>query len=140
MQELKQQWDSYAETIHQQEGKQKSVKKANISPYSSQIIKNIFVLKKDDEENLFLEDLIGQICFLPDISKKNIDQLTSSQSEFYKYLSDYYKQLDEQTRALKLENMPHFHALLAEEMMLNETGEFSFAYEYFIEYIKKNHM
>lgn len=53
------------------------------------------------------------------------------------YLNAYYQQLNNYTKIIKGENLPHYSVLLEEETICKETGELSFSYQHLLMWIAK---
>lgn len=96
-----------------------------------QIIYNLFfqsTADSDDQHGLFY-NLVGIICFLPDYAIQSKKELTYNE-QCKSNITHFYKEVQAYLNELKKESSNWHNSLIPSECELNETGEFSYAYEY----------
>ncbi|KAL4492013.1 hypothetical protein ABPG72_008434 [Tetrahymena utriculariae] len=99
-----------------------------ICPHTASMLETFFQIFGEKNETNYLQNFVGQMCFFPDLPISNLD---TQDSQISSHLSNYFKQLDKYNSMLQDESPSHFSVLLLQENQLQETGEFSFAYEFF---------
>ncbi|KAL4439594.1 hypothetical protein ABPG74_003996 [Tetrahymena malaccensis] len=99
-----------------------------ICPHTASMLETFFQIFGEKNETNYLQNFVGQMCFFPDLPISNLD---TQDSQISSHLSNYFKQLEKYNSLLQDESPSHFSILLLQENQLQETGEFSFAYEFF---------
>ncbi|EAS03231.3 hypothetical protein TTHERM_00535670 (macronuclear) [Tetrahymena thermophila SB210] len=99
-----------------------------ICPHTASMLETFFQIFGEKNETNYLQNFVGQMCFFPDLPISNLD---TQDSQISSHLSNYFKQLEKYNSMLQDESPSHFSVLLLQENQLQETGEFSFAYEFF---------